>query len=202
MDPMRKAARLVLYGLAALGLLMLLTTFTPLVPWYARALAGNWTDGTGEVLIVLGGGTIDGVTLAPGSYWRSVYAARAYRQTPFRAVVVSGSGVAPLMKDFLIGHGIPESVIQVESGSTSTRENALEARKLLAKAPGRKVLLTSDYHMFRAYRTFRKAGLDVTPRPFPDVLKSANHVQDRWPAFLTECLETLKIGYYWARGWI
>ena len=65
---------------------------------------------------------------------------------------------------------------------------------------GRKVLLTSDYHMFRACRAFRKAGLEVAPRPFPDAGKRAANWLGRWPAFLDEVVETLKIGYYFVRG--
>jgi uncharacterized SAM-binding protein YcdF (DUF218 family) len=84
----------------------------------------------------------------------------------------------------------------------STHENALRVAELLARVPGRKILLTSDYHMFRAYRAFKKSGLDVLPRPFPDVRKRADGWTGRWPAFLDLILETTKIGYYRVRGWI
>jgi uncharacterized SAM-binding protein YcdF (DUF218 family) len=106
------------------------------------------------------------------------------------------------MQEFLVCQGVPAQAILLEPDSRSTRENALFTRRLLGDAPGRKVLLTSDYHTFRAYRAFRKAGLTVLPRPFPDVLKRANAWQSRWPIFLGLATETLKIGYYWARGWI
>ena len=64
------------------------------------------------------------------------------------------------------------------------------------------MLLTSDYHMFRAHRAFKKAGLEVLPKPFPDARKRASEWTGRWPAFLDLVEETLKIGYYYARGWI
>jgi uncharacterized SAM-binding protein YcdF (DUF218 family) len=198
----RKLARALLYGLAALGLLMVVATFTPLVPWYARALSGDWSDANDGVLIVLGGGTIDKDMLAQGSYWRCVYGARAWQQGKFREVVVSGEGVAGLMRDFLVSHGVPASAIRVEDRSSSTRENALFVKAMVAGTPGRKVLLTSDYHVFRARGAFRKAGLEVTTRAFPDALKAATRFERRWPAFLTLCEETVKIVYYKARGWI
>ncbi len=198
----RKLARAVLYVCAALGALMLAVTFTPVVPWYARLLAGDWTDGKGDTLIVLGGGTIDNRTLAHGSYWRCIYGDLAWREGGFRNVVVSGEGVAPLMRDFLVCRGVPPNAILVENSSASTRENALNTKALLAGAPGTKVLLTSDYHMFRARRVFEKVGLNVIPRPFPDALKTANRLPARWEAFLTVSIETVKIVYYRLRGWI
>ncbi len=188
--------------LAAMGLLLILVTFTPLVAWYATALSGNWEDGGGEVLVALGGGTIDSTMLDSGSYWRAVYARLAWERGGFREIVVAGGEVAPLMRDFLICRGVPAAAIRVEGASRSTRENALYVKRLLTGVPGRKVLVTSDYHMFRARRAFEKAGLHVIPDPFPDALKGCTHWQNRWGIFLGLGTETVKIGYYWLRGWI
>jgi uncharacterized SAM-binding protein YcdF (DUF218 family) len=197
-----RLARGAVFCLAATGLLMVLVTFTPVVAWYARALSGNWIDGGGEVLIGLGAGTVDGTTLDAESYWRATYTGRAWQRGGFREVVVAGQGVAPLMRDFLIGHGVPAAAIRVEDASGSTRENALCVKRQLAGVPGRKVLVTSDYHMFRARRAFEKAGLPVVPDPFPDALKGYNHLKNRWGIFINLGVESVKIGYYWMRGWI
>jgi uncharacterized SAM-binding protein YcdF (DUF218 family) len=199
---LRRLARGVVACLAATGLLVVLVTFTPLVAWYARALSGRWLDGGGEVLIALGGGALDSTTLDTGSYWRAIYARLAWERGGFRQIVVAGRGVAPLMRDFLITHGVPAEVIRVEDASASTRENALYVARMLAGVPGRKVLVTSDYHMFRARRAFEKAGLHVVPDPFPDARKGYNHWQNRWGIFLNLCAETVKIGYYRMKGWI
>ena len=64
------------------------------------------------------------------------------------------------------------------------------------------MLLTGDYHMYRAWRAYRKAGLDVAPRPFPHVIKIASCRTCRWQLFVALCRETALIGYYRARGWI
>jgi uncharacterized SAM-binding protein YcdF (DUF218 family) len=202
MSLLRNLLRIAFAGLAALGLLMVLVTFTPLVPWYARLLAGPWNDSLGDVLIVLGGATIDNDNLAPGSYWRSVYTERVWRTGHFREVLLCGAGVAPLMRDFLVCHSVPAAVIRIEDSSHSTHESALDAKRLLAGVPGRKVLLTSDYHTFRARCAFAKAGLDVLTHPFPDVIKTSGHLTRRWEAFLLVVNETGKIVYYWLRGWI
>jgi uncharacterized SAM-binding protein YcdF (DUF218 family) len=180
--------------------------FTPLVPWWARKLAGPMNDPTGDVLIVLGGSALEDGIVSESSYWRSVYAVRAYRKTPFAKVIVSGGGpfhVGAAMRDFLVAEGIPQDRIMVEDRSTSTHENAVDVKELLAgSGPAHLVLLTSDYHMFRAWRAFRKAGLDVAPRPFPDTIKRSSSWAERWPALLGLCSEAVKSAYYWVRGWI
>ena len=203
----RRALRAVTLGLASLGLLFVLVTLTPLVSWWATALAGPWEDPRGDVLIVLGGSILENGVMGESSYWRGVYAVLTWREGGFRQVVLSGGGsegpaIVEPMRDFLECNGVPREAIRLETQSKSTRENALYTKALLAGVPGRKVLLTSDYHMFRAHRAFRKAGLDVLPRPYPDARKRASRWSGRWPAFLDLVMETVKIGYYYARGWI
>jgi uncharacterized SAM-binding protein YcdF (DUF218 family) len=204
---MRRAGRWITRALTALGFLLALVTLTPLDSWWIKLLAGPGNDSKGEVLVVLGGDSIKDV-IGGSSYWRSVYAVRAWREGGFRTVVVTGGSLngevpaAERMRDFMVSQGIPASAIMVEGESHSTRENALKSKALLDKLPGRKVLLSSDYHMFRAARVFRKAGIDIAPRSLPDASKQIVAWKDRWPVFWGLCLETAKIGYYFARGWI
>jgi uncharacterized SAM-binding protein YcdF (DUF218 family) len=201
------ALGLLAWGLASLGLLVVLVTVTPLISWWAGVLAGPWEDPDGDVLIVLGGSLLGDGVMGQTSYWRSTYTVLAWGEGTFRRVVVSGGGaagnsIAKPMRDFLECRGVPRTAIEIETESRNTHENALYVAELLADVPGRKVLLTSDYHMFRAHRAFKKAGLEVLPRPFPDARKRASEWTGRWPAFLDLAKETLKIGYYYARGWI
>ena len=184
---------------------MLVVTFTPLVRWWATSYAGPWNQPQGDILIVLSGagGTN---TIGYGDYLRSQYAVLAYRQHPFRAVVVSGGGdpvpQSEMMRDFMVFSGIPRDIIQVETRSTSTRENALFVSRMLAQQSGTKYLLTSDYHVYRARRAFQNAGVQVVSAPLPDALKRASRWTGRWPAFLDLTLESCKILYYRLRGWI
>ena len=205
---MRKAARFIVAVLAAIGFLFVLVTFTPINFWWANYLAGPWNDPVGDVLIVAGADAIDS-TIGFSSYLRSVYAVLVWKEGRFRSVVVCGGGsdhgqtsVAEQMRDFMVSQGVPAAAVRVETESHSTHENALKSKPILDQLAGRKVLLTSDYHMFRAYRTFLKAGIDVQPRPFPDALKQSTSRANRWPVFLGLCTETGKIAYYFVRGWI
>jgi uncharacterized SAM-binding protein YcdF (DUF218 family) len=192
---------------AAIGvLLVLITGFPFLLSGWIGLLSGAYRAPRGDVLIVLGGDQLETHTIGVTSYWRSVYAARVWRGGGFREILICGgpsSGpVSELMKRFLVSEGVPPSAIVLETESLTTRENATGAARILQNEPGVKVLLSSDYHIFRASKAFRKAGLSVTATYFPDAAKRLTHWQDRWRVFLDLCLETAKIGWYKAQGWI
>lgn len=210
-----RAGRLLFRGYIVFAVLLTLwsafVAFTPIVPWYAgKVLAGDWTDSDGDILIVLGAEANTDGLIGYASYWRCIYAVRAWRQGHFRRVVLCGgpAGLQPRptisgsMRDFLVSSGVPRDVIFLEEQSRSTRENAVNATQLVAGWPGKKVLLTSDLHMFRAYRVFRAAGLDVVPRPIPDAVKNSQSFRGRWSNSWVLAVETVKIAYYAARGWI
>lgn len=191
---------------AAIGFLWLTVAFTPLVHWWATMLAGRWEEPKGEVLVVLSGSEMEGDILGASTYWRCVCALTAYRQGYVRRIYVSGGGggrpVAELMRLFLVGQGVPSQAVLVEAASQSTRESAVNLAPALRREPATPLLLTSDFHMYRAWRAFRKAGVTVRPAPIPDARKRAVRWQRRWDAFLDLATETVKILYYRARGWI
>jgi uncharacterized SAM-binding protein YcdF (DUF218 family) len=84
--------------------------------------------------------------------------------TSFGKEIVDGVGESELARDLWIGLGVPKSKIIIENGSTNTRENALESKKLLA-GERRWLLVSSATHLKRAYATFVKAGIKVDPIP-------------------------------------
>jgi len=194
--------------LALLGLVVALVTTTPLVSWMSDWLARPWTAPHGDVLVVLSGSALPDGSIGLSSYWRSVYAARVFREGGFQRVFITGgsvSGETPIavsMQRLMILLGVPADAIAVETGSISTHENGIHSVPLLLRMPGQKVLLTSDYHMFRSRRVFQNAGLDLPGWPFPDAGKRAATWEGRWPAFLEIDVELLKIGYYKIHGWI
>ena len=199
--------RLATRAFAAIGLLLCLVTLIPglLLVW-TRALSGPYRDPMGDVLIVLGADQLDTHSIGVTSYWRATYAALLWRGGKFRRLLICGgppqSPVSELMKEFVVAEGVPAADVQTETVSDSTRENAIAAARLLKDAPGVKVLLSSDYHMYRASRVFAKAGLEVTPAYFPDAGKRLLHWRDRWAVFLDLCQETAKVAWYRLHGWI
>jgi uncharacterized SAM-binding protein YcdF (DUF218 family) len=193
--------------LAGIGALYLIVTLTPLDRWWTNLLSGPTYDPKGEILIVLSGDAFPDA-LGWGSYLRTLYAVRYWRGGGYRQIFVSGGpnpggpAIATLMRDYMVAEGVPAAAITVETAAGSTRENALFTLRALRGVPGRKVLLTSDYHSFRAHRAFRKAGLDVVSSSLPDNYKRIDNWWSRWDVFIGLCRETIKIGYYFVRGWI
>jgi uncharacterized SAM-binding protein YcdF (DUF218 family) len=162
-----------------------------------------------DTLIVLSGAPTQGGVIGQSTYWRSVYAVLAYRKCGMRKIVLTGGNVDPngppvadSMAEFVESQGVPPERVVRETRSNSTWENALYTQPLLWNSASPPVLLTSDFHMFRARRAFEKLGIAVQPRPIPDALKRATTWRGRWPAFLDVASETVKIVYYYARGWI
>ena len=204
---MRTAAKLLQHFLTGIGALYVIVTFTPLDNWWTNRLCGPIDDPKGDVLILLGAETFPDA-MGYETYMRAVYGVRVWREGGFRQVFISGgrgpdgTPVSVPMRDYMIASGVPASAVTVETMSTSTHENALFTKQALQNTPGRLVLLTSDYHTFRAWHAFRKAGLNVQECSFPDLYKLISRRSNRWGVFLGLCRETTAIAYYWARGWI
>ncbi|HEV2199847.1 MAG TPA: YdcF family protein [Bryobacteraceae bacterium] len=203
--PISSPLRMLGRALAILGLLQVLVAATPLTQWWTLALMGKWADPTGATLVVFGNEVHSDGMIGEVSYWRAVYAVRAWREGKFQRIILCGgpaaNPVSEAMRQFVVAEGVDAGRVSVDRDSSSTRENALAAKRLVGNDPS-VVLLTSDYHMFRAIRAARKAGLDAQPRPIPDLLKRTSVWYQRWDVFLTLCMESSKIAYYWARGWI
>jgi uncharacterized SAM-binding protein YcdF (DUF218 family) len=152
------------------------------------------------VLILLSAAADDLGGISYSSYWRAREALFAWQTGGFKKIGISGGG--PGIRNFLLAEGVPSEAIVAEWRSTSTRENGIETARLIQGIPGKKVLLTSDFHMYRALRVFRKLGIEVTPMAVPDVLHSTEHWNGRFSAFETMLVESVKIVYYALRGWI
>jgi uncharacterized SAM-binding protein YcdF (DUF218 family) len=204
---LRRIAGRVVIGFA---LVIAILHISPVIPTVNNWLTDDWQEAKGDVLIVPGAEQLGDGTLGIASYWRSVYAVRAFRTGGFQRVVVTGgrqgyegsASLAGAMRDFMVGLGVPAEAITVEERAASTRENALYSAEIMRNWPGRKVLMTSDCHMRRARRAFAKAGIETIPVPVPDIGKRWNNWISRWECILTVGAELGKYGYYRFRGWI
>jgi uncharacterized SAM-binding protein YcdF (DUF218 family) len=199
-NALRTCGRWLVGLLAAVGLATILVIATPIVTWWAQAYSGPLNHPKGDILIVLAAARDDRGGISFSSYWRARQALWAWQTGGFKKIVISGGG--PGILNFLIVEGIPREAIVAEWRSTSTRENGIETARLIQGMPGKKVLLTSDFHMYRALHVFRKQGIEVTPMAVPDVLHSTEHWNGRFSAFETMLVESVKIIYYALRGWI
>jgi uncharacterized SAM-binding protein YcdF (DUF218 family) len=113
-----------------------------------------------EYVIVLGAG-LRGEQLSLSLYYRLNKAIEYLNFNPqSKAVVSGGQGPgediteAEAMKRFLIAKGIQENRVLVEDKSTSTFENLLYTKRILEREEGyidgKIMIVTNDFHMFRA----------------------------------------------------
>lgn len=133
-----------------------------------------------EVAIVLGGAVSAPVPPrdAPelgAAVDRVWYAAQLLRTGRVQRIMVVGGNVpwglqatpeAEVIRDLLVGLGVPPSSIQIGATSRNTYENAVEAKTLSKTQPFASALLvTSAAHMPRALAVFKKAEIPVVPAP-------------------------------------
>lgn len=196
-----RAGRWLFRILAGVGLVAVLVILTPVDWWWAHAYAGSMDQPRGDVLILLSAANDDQGFISYSSYWRARYALFAWKDGGYRKLVITG-GPDSALRDFLLAEGIPSDAILIENQSASTRDNAINTARLLQGIPGTRVLLTSDFHMYRAERVFHRQGIDATPYPVPDVMKQSEHWNARISGFETLIVETTKILYYRLRGWM
>jgi uncharacterized SAM-binding protein YcdF (DUF218 family) len=136
---------------------------------------------TAPAIVVLGGGLANindpaGVVELGGSSERLWTAVELYRAGKSPLILISGgnafrntkSNVAEsaLAARILQDWGVPPSAILTEEESKETHQNAVFSRRILAQRGISSILLvTSAFHMPRAYATFRRAGFTVFPVP-------------------------------------
>lgn len=127
------------------------------------------------ILIVLGGAIKRGrpcETLAR----RLDVAARLWHERPTRLIVCTGGPTPDLrtteaneMARYLREQGVSSSHIMLEREARNTRENILNACVLLESKDisGQRCVVSSDYHLWRALRDARSAGIRLTPIAAP-----------------------------------
>lgn len=120
-----------------------------------------------DYMIVLGA-RVKGEAPSLSLRYRIDRAAQYLEDTPQTIAIVSGGkgtgadmSEAEVMKRELIEHGISENRILMEDKSTSTEENIAFSKDLIPAEAKRGLLVTNDYHIYRAVSVARKAGLSV-----------------------------------------
>ncbi len=127
-----------------------------------------------EVIVVLGAKVYERKNEAipsPELIARLTYAFEVYRAKKLPVIVCGGRqgekfSEAEAMASFLHKLGVPEKMIILESHSSNTWENAVNAASIMKTKGWRRVLLvTSAYHMKRAVACFERVGTEVVPAP-------------------------------------
>ena len=94
-------------------------------------------------------------------------AAKYLKENPDTIVIVSGGqgsdepiSEAAGMRQYLVNSGISDERILVEDSSTNTMENLVFSGRLLDKSSDRVVIVTNNFHMFRALQIAQKQGYE------------------------------------------
>lgn len=169
-----------------------------------------------DAIVVLGGGRAadqpqygGADTVGTFTLERLRYAARLQRATGLPLLVSGGT---------VFGHRVPEAELMrrtlerdfhvaptwLEARSRSTEENALYSRAILEAAGKKRVwLVTHAWHMPRAVRAFRRAGVDVLMAPTGFTGGGTRTVLDYLPSshglFLTGLALHEFLGLLWYR---
>ena len=152
---------------------------------------------TEDVIIVLGCG-INGENVTPQLASRLDAAIEYYKSNETIIVVSGGKGPqediteAFAMERYLISKGIPKDKILKEEESTSTYTNLVNSKKILdgyfGSAEYNSVIITSNYHIYRAQKIADDVGLNATHL----------HSNLNWFEVPIRCLrENLAIAKYW-----
>lgn len=143
-----------------------------------------------EVIVVLGGGLHE----------RPERAAELFKQHAAPRILISGAGDDWINRFILLHDGVPGSAIQMESNSTTTKENAEFTIKLLREQKVHSVILvTSWYHARRALKTFEHYAPEIRfySRPSYYAFDRAEWTQKGNGKRMR--LEFLKLPGYWIR---
>lgn len=151
----------------------------PILTATARYLIAQDPLGPADVIVVLSGGFGDE---------RVRQAADLYHQRLAPIVLLSGGeemvgiSIPELQRRQALGHGVPESALRVEPGSTSTADQARFLRPMLEGMGVRRALVvTSSFHTRRTRYLFRRTfhSSPVEIRVYP-VQQDVFQLSDWW----------------------
>ena len=132
---------------------------------YAETRPAPVSDGSAAIVVLGAQVYLDG-QLSPQLELRMEAALEEYRRKPRIIITCGGQGKnepAPegdVMRQWLLGKGVPDNMVFSESTSTNTMQNLKNARRFLPEGENRITVITSDYHLPRAIQLARDAGFD------------------------------------------
>lgn len=155
-----------------------------------------------DVIIVLGARVMPDGELSTTLDFRIGTAYDVYAQGYSQNLIVCGAqgGDEPVteaqaMKEYLLERGVPEENIFLEDQSLNTMQNLTNA-KMIMEREGFKtaMIVTSNYHVERAVRLCKDAGIDATGVNAPGPLYWHNRMKAR-------IRESMSWIYYYVFGW-
>ncbi len=126
-----------------------------------------------DVIVVLGGGTKPDGSPSASTIRRTQHGAALYHRGLAPYILCTGTytqrhpkSEAQACAEVAQQEGVPASAILMEERSSTTEENAIEARKVMDAHRLKTALLVSDnYHLLRASMLFERQGVAVALSP-------------------------------------
>jgi len=118
-----------------------------------------------------------GIVIIPGTYRPQIVkkAYEVYLSKKATFIITTGGISRPeydvyeseYQRDYLVKKGVPKEIIYIETKSTNTKENAVEAMKIAKKHKldtSHIILVSKTYHARRIYMTYRNVfvGSDIS----------------------------------------
>jgi uncharacterized SAM-binding protein YcdF (DUF218 family) len=185
--------RKLIFGVAKVFLLVsALLALVAVVAWFypEKFLCVDSGPVSAEVLVVLGGGVHE----------RPVRAAELFQQHAAPRILLTGAGDDGINLSILRKKGVPLGVIERESDSLTTCENALfSIQRLRAQHVRSVILVTTWYHARRALKTFEHFAPEIKFYSRPSYYAFDRGDWSKPGNFKRMRLEFLKLPGYWLR---
>ena len=128
-----------------------------------------------DVIVVLGSGVRPDGRASSSLRARTLHAIALYKAGHAPALFLTGGvgrfgpSEASVMRDLALAAGVPESALVLDETATSTQQSVDNAARVARVRGWRTVLVVSEpFHMLRARRMARDAGLDAYASPAVD----------------------------------
>lgn len=163
----RRLVRLLLLLLSAIGLIA--TVLAIYIYLYGQVDHAAPAD----IIIILGAGTRNSGAPTDATFRRVLHGVALYRQGLAPYLLCTGGitqnhpkSEAQACAEVAQTQGVPTTAILLEEHSTSTEENAIEARKVMdAHNLKTAILVTDNFHIFRAEILFHAQQIPIVSSP-------------------------------------
>ncbi len=148
-----------------------------------KTAAKNPPDSIPYIIVL--GAKVNGDTLSKALRFRAETALQYWEKNKNSKIVVTGGQgrgesitEASALKDYFVNKGVEEENILIEDTSTTTYENIEFAKKLYAI--GEAVIVSNDFHLFRAVTIAKKEGIKAYPlaAPTPVTVRTSLYLRE------------------------
>jgi uncharacterized SAM-binding protein YcdF (DUF218 family) len=193
--------------LGAVFVVVLLSSFTPLVNRIARSERVESHPGPADAIVVLGGGLNADGTLSVASLYRVTEGIRLYQKHLAPLILFSGPGLREDLTEAGVAAGLARDcgvlgkhILTNSRGKTTWEETRLINDLLKQHGIRRILLVTESEHLRRALPLFVGAGLEELPAPSDPLPSAADSPEARLQLLRRVARELVGRVYYALRS--